>query len=368
MKQFFAFVRKEMLHILRDRRSLLVIFGMPIAQILIFGFALSNEVKNTHIGVLDLAKDEQSIRFHQKIEESQYFETVQSLTAAEEIDQMLRAGKVQMVLAIPRGFSDDLAHINQTQVQVITDGTNPNLATTLYNYVFSITRDFQRSLMSRKELPYTIHVSTRMLYNPQMKGEYNFVPGVIALVLMLICTMMTSVSIVKEKELGNMEILLVSPMNPLTIVVSKAIPYIFMGLLILTIVLILSVTVLHVPIQGSLLLLYGVSLIFIFSALALGLLISSFTNSQQMAMMISLMGLMLPTVMFSGFMFPIESMPVALQFISNLVPAKWYFYSIQGIMIKGLGARAILKEILILVGFAIIFIGLSVKKFQIRLA
>ncbi len=207
-----------------------------------------------------------------------------------------------------------------------------------------------------------------MLYNPQMKGEFTFVPGVIALILMLICTMMTSVSIVKEKELGNMEILLVSPMHPLAIILSKAVPYVFLSLLILTVILLLSVFLLHVPIVGSIILLYGVSLIFIIASLALGLLISSFTDSQQVAMMISLMGLMLPTMMFSGFMFPIESMPFPLRMISNIIPAKWYFFSIQAIMIKGLGAGAILKEILILMGFAVFFMGLTLKKFQIRLA
>ncbi len=367
MKQFFAFLRKEVQHILRDRRTLLVIFGMPVAQIVIFGFALSNEVKNTRIVVYDQRQDELSARLLDQIEASQYFETVKRLSSHAEIDASLRSGFAKMVLVVPSGFGQQLLHANQSPLQVITDGTNPNLSTTLINYVSRICRDFQDQLNEGQQPPYRISVSTKMLYNPQLKGEYNFVPGVIALILMLICTMMTSVSIVKEKELGNMEVLLVSPMHPIVIVVSKAVPYVFLSLIILSVILLLSYFLLGVPIVGSVLLLYGISLIFILAALALGLLISTVTSSQQVAMMISLIGLMLPTIMFSGFMFPVESMPLPLQLISNVVPAKWYFYSIQAIMIKGLGAAAIVKEIVILSFFALGFLGLSIRKFQIRL-
>jgi ABC-2 type transport system permease protein len=207
-----------------------------------------------------------------------------------------------------------------------------------------------------------------MLYNPQLKGEYTFVPGVIALVLMLICTMMTAVSIVREKELGNMEILLVSPLHPLSIIFSKTIPYLVLSLIILSIILIMSVSILNVPIKGNILLLYGVSVLFIFTALALGILISSIAETQQVAMIISLVGLMLPTMLLSGFMFPIESMPLVLQILSNVIPSKWYFYSLQSIMVKGAGVSAILQEVLFLSGFALFFIGVSLKKFNIRLA
>ena len=368
MKSFFAFFYKEVLHILRDHRTLLVIFGMPVVQILIFGFALSNEVKNTRIAVLDQAQDHLSTRLLDRIYASAYFESTLSLTHAKEIDAVLRQGRVQAVIVMPANFASALDHQKQADIQVITDGTNPNLATTLIQYISNITRDFEGDLQMNDQLPYTIVTETKMLFNPQMKGEYNFVPGVIALILMLICTMMTSVSIVREKEMGNMEILLVSPMHPLAIIVSKALPYLFLSLIILTIILVLSVTMLSVPILGSIWLLYGVSLIFITAALALGLLISSLTNSQQMAMMISLMGLLLPTIMFSGFMFPIESMPLPLRIISNIIPAKWYFFSIQGIMIKGLGISSILKEILILTAFCVVFLTISVRKFKIRLA
>lgn len=368
MNQFFAFVQKEVFHILRDYRTLLIILGMPIVQILIFGFALSNEVKNTKIGILDFANDEMSRSLVKQIEASEYFEIVEFLKSSESIAATLRKGKTKMIVVVPAHFEKDLLHQNAAQLQLITDGTNPNLATTLINYVSAITRDFQVRVLDNNDMPQQIKITNRMLYNPQLRGEYTFVPGVIALVLMLICTMMTSVSIVKEKEMGNMETLLVSPMSPLAFIVSKAAPYLLLSLIILTVILWLSVALLDVPIRGSLILIYGVSIIFILAALGLGLVISTMTDSQQTAMMISLAGLMLPTMMFSGFMFPIESMPLPLQLFSNLIPAKWYFYSIQDVMIKGLGIQHIWKEILILTAFTVFFLTLSFTKFKTRLA
>ncbi len=367
MKAFFAFVRKEFYHILRDWRTLLVLIGMPIAQIVLFGFALSNEVKNTRVTILDQSKDEYSRALIEEVSASRYFDIVGTLNDANEIDPKLRSGFAKMALIIPPNFSAELAQQNYAQVQVITDGGDPNLATILVNYTSNVIRDFQSRTFARQPPPYEIKVISRMLYNPQLKGEYTFVPGVIALVLALVCTMMTSVSIVKEKEMGNMEILLVSPMHPLAVIISKAVPYVLLSLGILTIILVLSVLMLQIPIKGSLLLLYSVSFIFILTMLGLGLVISSITNSQQEAMMISLMGLLLPTIMLGGFMFPVENMPRILQLISNAVPAKWYFYSLSDIMIKGLGPSAVLKEVGLLIGFACFFIGLSFQKFKLRL-
>lgn len=367
MKQFLTFLKKEVYHITRDYRTLLVLFGMPIAQILLFGFALSNEVKNTKIGIMDMSQDDKSIQLVEKIKNSEFFDLVELIENAEDIDKSLRRGDTKMVVVIPNGFSKGLSHENDASIQLITDGTNPNLASSLVNFATSIIKDFQFGLTNSSKPPLSINVVSRMIYNPQMKGEYTFVPGVIAMVLMLVCAMMTSVSIVKEKEMGNMEVLLVSPINPLIVILSKAVPYAILSLIILTIILIMSVLIFNVPIKGSILLLYFVSFLFILAALALGLLISTATDSQQVAMLISLMALLLPTMMFSGFMFPIESMPKILQVLSNIVPSKWFFISIQDIMIKGVGIGSILKEILILSAYSIIFIGISLRKFKIRL-
>jgi ABC-2 type transport system permease protein len=207
-----------------------------------------------------------------------------------------------------------------------------------------------------------------MLYNPQLKGAYNFVPGVMAMVLMLVCTMMTAITIVREKERGTMEVMLVSPVQPLKVILAKAVPYLLLSIVNIISILLLSVFVLDVPIKGSLLLLMAEGTLFIITCLSFGLLISNVTDSQQTAMFIALMGMFLPTVMLSGFMFPIENMPLALRVLSNVVPAKWFFTIVKSVMIKGLGLKFIWKETLILLGMTVILLGLSLKNFKIRLA
>jgi ABC-2 type transport system permease protein len=207
-----------------------------------------------------------------------------------------------------------------------------------------------------------------MLYNPQLKGAYNFVPGVMAMVLMLVCTLMTAITVVREKEMGTMEVLLASPIQPLKIIVAKAVPYLLLSMVNIASILLLSVFVLGVPINGNLLLLISESILFTLTCLAFGLLISSSTDSQQVAMFISLTGMFLPTIMLSGFMFPIENMPLPLRIISNLVPAKWYYIIVKDVMIKGVGIGAIWKETLILAGMMVSLLFLAIKKFKIRLA
>lgn len=368
MKQFITFLKKEFAHVLRDTKTLLILFGMPIAQILIFGFALTNEVKNARIVVVDYAKDESSKKLLSRIEASQYFEIEKTVLGPDQIEKTFQEGVVKLALVIPSNFAADLAHQNQAQIQVITDASDPNTANTLTNYISSIIRDYQQELTYNAGIPYLIVPETRMLYNPQLKGVYNFVPGVMALVLMLVCVMMTAVSIVREKEMGTMEILLVSPFKPLMVVVSKAIPYLLLSLINVAIILLLSVFVLNLPIHGSLLLLFAESTLFIITCLTIGIFISVKTASQQVAMLISLMGMMLPTILFSGFMFPIENMPVALQIISNVVPAKWFYIIVKSIMIKGLGFSGIWKETLILAGMTLFLLIVSLKTFKIRLA
>jgi ABC-2 type transport system permease protein len=305
MKQFFSFVKKEFHHILRDRRTMLILLGMPIAQIIIFGFALTNEVKNSKIAVLDNSHDIATTSVINEIKASRYFDIVKNLSDYKNIEAEFKTGKIKLVVVFPQNFNEDLQHFNKAQVQLIADASDPNVANTLTNYATAIIMDYQNQITNEKKLPYTIHTEVRMLYNPQLKGAYSFVPGVMAMVLMLVCTMMTAITIVREKESGTMEVLLVSPVQPLKIVVSKAIPYLLLSIINIMSILLLSVFVLDVPINGSLFLLIAVSILFTLTSLALGLLISSATDSQQTAMFISLVGLFLPTVMLSGFMFPI---------------------------------------------------------------
>lgn len=368
MKQFLIFVKKEFAHVLRDRKTLLILFGMPIAQILIFGFALSNEVKNARIVVMDQAKDNASRSIIARIAASHNFELVHSVNNRRQLQAAFKSGTIKLAVIFPANFNADLLHQNKAQLQVIADASDPNYATTVTNYVSSIVQDYSAELNEQTVIPYRIIPQIRMLYNPQLKGAPNFVPGVMALVLMLICVMMTAISIVKEKETGTMEILLVSPMSPLMIIISKAVPYLLLSLINLSSILLLSTFVLDVPVKGSLLLLFAESTLFIITCLSLGIFISIKTSSQQVAMLISLMGMMLPTILFSGFMFPIENMPLPLQVISNIVPSKWYYMIVKTIMIKGLGFSAIWKETLILTGTTLALLAISLKSFKIRLS
>jgi ABC-2 type transport system permease protein len=368
MKQFINFVKKEFAHVWRDKKTLLILFGMPVIQILIFGFALTNEVKNSKIIVMDQAKDLASQQIITKIAASRYFDIERAVMNSQQIETAFKKGKIKMAIVFPAGFNEALLHQRKAQIQVLADASDPNTASMLSNYVASIVQDYQSSLDQTSTVPYRIVPEVRMLYNPQLKGAHNFVPGVMALVLMLVCVMMTAISIVKEKETGTMEVLLVSPFKPILVILSKAVPYLILSLINVASILLLSVYVLDLPVNGSVLLLFAESTLFIVTCLSLGIFISVKTDSQQLAMLISLMGMFLPTVLFSGFMFPIENMPYPLQLISNIVPAKWFYIIVKSIMIKGLGFSAIWKETLILAGVTLILLVVSLKSFKIRLA
>lgn len=368
MKQFLSFVKKEFYHIWRDKRTMFILLGMPIVQIVIFGFALTNEVKNSNIAILDNSKDEATTSLTAQLDASRYFALEKNLTTYKQVEEEFHKGKIKLAVVFPQNFGEDLKHFNKAQVQLIADATDPNTANQLSNYATAIIMDYQDRITHDKKLPYTINTEMRMLYNPQLKGAFNFVPGVMAMVLLLVCTMMTAITIVKEKELGTMEIILVSPMRPQMVVLAKAVPYLLLSTINIASILLLSVFVLEVPINGSLFLLVFESILFILVSLSLGLLISSRAESQQTAMFISLIGMFLPTVMLSGFMFPIENMPVVLRTISNIVPAKWYYSIVKSVMIKGVGLSGVLKETLILSGMMLFFLSMAIKRFKIRLA
>ena len=367
MKQLITFIKKEFHHILRDTRSMLVLIGLPIVQLLIFGFAITTEVRNANIAILDNSKDEITQDIITKIESSQYFDIDRTISTNEQIEKSFKSGRIKLAIVFQPNFQNDLSHSNKAQLQIIADATDPNQATTLTNYISSIVMDYQNEMNKQNKLPYTIKTEMRMLYNPQLKGAYTSVPGVMGMILLLISAMMTSIAIVREKELGTMEILLVSPMKPWLVVISKVIPYFIISLINVATILILSVFVLGLPIEGSLLLLIGSTIVYIFCALSLGILISTVTETQQAAMLISLLGLMLPVVMLSGYAFPIANMPAILQILSNLVPAKWYIIIVKSVMIKGIGIEQIWKELLILLAMTGTFLLISIKRFKIRL-
>jgi len=367
MKQFITFVRKEFYHIFRDVRTMMILLLMPIIQIILFGFAITTEVKNSKIAIYDPSKDISSQRIIERLKASEYFEVSRYLTNSSELNDVFKDGKVGLVIVFSENFNGTLMHTGKASVQLLADATDPNTATTLTNYASAIIGSYQRDLMAQTNIPFQIVPETKLLYNPQMKSAYNFVPGVLGMILMLICAMMTSISIVREKELGTMEILLASPMKPIYIILAKAVPYFFISCVNLATVLLLSVYVLGVPIAGSLFWLIIVCLLFILVSLSLGLLVSTITDSQLAAMLISGMVFMMPVMLLSGMMFPTENMPIALQWISNIIPAKWFIIIVKDIMIKGVGIASVWKEVSVLCIMALVLIVVSLKNFKIRL-
>ena len=383
MKQFIAFVRKEFYHIFRDRRTMLILLGMPVVQIILFGFAISTEVRNVRVAVLDPSNDVMTRRIIDQLEASEYFKIERLVHSPEELETVFREGDADMAVVFSPQFMDDM-YSGDAQVQLVADATDPNMATTRTNYasgvIASVQQEMLREILSKSQAASmssgvsavsssggTLVPDLKLLYNPQMKSTYNFVPGVMGLILMLICAMMTSISIVREKETGTMEILLVSPVRPLFVILSKAVPYFVLSFVNLVMILLLSVYVLEVPVAGSLFWLIAVSLLFIFVSLALGLLISSVTRTQVAAMLASGLILMMPTMILSGMIFPIESMPLVLQGISAILPARWYIQAVRKLMIEGVDVTLVMQEIGILALMAVVLITISFKKFKNRL-
>ena len=367
MKQLIAFIRKEFYHVFRDRRTLLILFGIPIAQIILFGQALSSEVKNIGIAVLDEANNTYSQEITHRLQASPYFKLKDPLYHYNQVEDQFKRGEIKAALIFPPDFGKDLYTPSGTSLQLITDGSDPNTAKTVQNYFSAMVASYQQELNPAVQMPYQITVENRMLYNEEQNGSMNFVPGVIALVFMIVSTALTSVAVVREKELGTMEILLVSPFNPLKILIAKAVPYLILSLINFTVILLLSVYMLDVPIRGNLLLLYAESTLFIIICLSLGLLISTSISSQQTAMLIAMMGMMLPTAFFTGFMFPIENMPLVFQGIAKVFPSSYYYAIVKKVMLKGLDFSYIWKETLILIAMAVLFLSLAMKKFKVRL-
>lgn len=363
-----GFIIKEFYHIFRDVRTMIILFGMPVVQILLFGFALTNEIKNARIAVLDPSKDEMTREITNKIVASGYFMLDENLQSYDQIEENFRKGRIKQVIIFENNFADRATKEGSGGVQIIGDASDPNTASLLANYTIGILNAYQIELGQESAgMPVRIIPETKMLFNDELKGVYLFVPGIITVLLMLVCAMMTSISIAREKELGTMEILLVSPLKPIQIIVGKVTPYVILSFINAITILVLSYFVFGMPIRGSLVMLLLQSMLFIVMALSMGILISTISKDQQVALMISLAGLMLPTILLSGFIFPIENMPKALQLLSNIMPSKWFIIIVKNIMLKGVGIAYFWKETLIIFGMALIFIALSVRNFKIRL-
>ncbi|MBO5578940.1 MAG: ABC transporter permease [Prevotella sp.] len=352
MRQFVSFVIKETKHILRDRRTMLILFGLPVVLMLLFGFAITNDVKDVRTVIVTSQMDHQTRQAVDRLAASEYFIITATVSSPGEAELLLRHQRADLAVVFGKDFAS-----KKSGVQLMVDTSDPNMAQQWTAYA--------QSILSTPNTLSTPNI--KLLYNPRMKSAYNFVPAIMGMLLLLICAMMTSVSIVREKERGTMEVLLVSPVRPLMIIIAKAVPYLLQAFLILVIILVMSATVLEVPLAGSVGWIIVVSLIYILLALSLGLLISSVAQTQFVALLVSAMVLLLPTVMLSGMLFPIESMPQVLQWISAVMPPRYYIQVMRKLMIMGVGIREVLQEVCILCGMTLLLLMVALKKFNKRL-
>lgn len=365
MKRFAAFIVKEFRHLLRDYRTVIIIFGIPLAQLMLFGYVITTEIKNADIAILDHSKDEVTTGITNKLLSSGYFRLSRQIQSVDEIEPIFRKGNVKMVVVFEKNFGQHFLKTGKAKMQLITDASELNTANILANYTRGIVNNYVREHNPEGSIP--ISIEHRMFYNEQLRSANMFVPGVITLILMLISAMMTSVSIAREKEMGTMEILLVSPLRPIQIILGKVIPYLTLSFLNSVLIIGVGYFVFGVPVKGSLVLLFFLCLLFILLALSIGITISTVAKTQQTAMMISLVGLMLPTILLSGFIFPIANMPFPLRWLSLVMPPRWFLSAIKDVMLKGVGLLYIWKQVVILMAMLFFFIFISVKKFKIRL-
>ena len=359
MKQFIAFVIKETKHILRDKRTMLILFGMPVVMMLLFGFAITTDVKNVRTVVVTSEMSPRTQQAVERLAQSEYFVITQTVNTPREAEQLIRSQKADMALVF----------VQNRGMQIMVDGSDPNMAqqwTTYALQTIAADRSAPATLHAAKnDSPITIHTS--LLYNPQMKSAYNFVPAIMGMLLMLICAMMTSISIVREKEKGTMEVLLVSPVRPLMVIIAKAVPYLILAFGILITILLMARFVLGVPLAGSLFWILAVSTLYILLALSLGLLISNVAQTQLVALLLSAMVLLMPVVMLSGMLFPVESMPTILQWISAIVPPRYYIETMRKLMIMGVGIGEVAHEVAMLAVMTVVLLAIALKKFNVRL-
>ncbi len=365
MKQFRAFVIKEAKHILRDKRTMLILFGMPVVLMFLFGFAITTDVKNVRTVVVTSEMSPLTQQAVERLAQSEYFVITQTVSTPQEAEQLIRSQKADISLTpspSPKGEGS-----RNLQWQIMVDGSDPNMAQQWTTYAQSILSQPVDSKHYSLPSPIGEGQGVRLLYNPQMKSAYNFVPAIMGMLLMLICAMMTSISIVREKEKGTMEVLLASPVKPLMVIVAKAVPYLVLAFGILVTILLMARFVLGVPLAGSLFWILAVSILYILLALSLGLLISNVARTQLVALLLSAMVLLMPVVMLSSMLFPVESMPTILQWLSAIVPPRYYIQAMRKLMIMGVGIGEVAREVTVLAGMTVVLLAIALKKFNVRL-
>ncbi len=366
--QFLAFTQKEFFHILRDRKTLLVLVVLPISQLLIFGFALNSSLTEMPTAVLDLSNDRMSRQIISKIDASSTFKVEEYVHSMQEVDELFKSGKLSQVFVFMPGFEREIKRTGKGNVQIIMDASLQINASTLESYILATLLEYQQEINAGRELPIQIIPEVKMRYNPRLDSAFHFVPGVIGIVLMLVCSMMASLAIVKEKESGTMEVLLVSPVRPPVIILAKLVPYLLVGMINIVVILLISVFILNVPIAGNIFLLFLVGTIFTLSSLALGIMVSVLTKTQRSAIIISIAGLMLPAITLSGFIFPLGSLSLLMKVIVHLMPVTLFISAARNIMIKGVGMDAVYPELFGLIVITVVLIVISIKCFKNRLS
>ena len=366
MNALRGLLRKEWRHIMRDRRTLAVIVLMPVVQVILFGFAIRTDVKDIRLVVVDPAPDYVTLELRHRLEATEAFRTVAVLQTTERLDQLFQKSEAEEAVVFEPQFASRLERGLPARVQIIADATEPNTGSMRQNYAMAVIRQFQRD---RGEPAAGVQISARLRtrFDPTAESSHLFVPGLMAFVLTIISALMTAISLTREKETGTMEALLVSPLRPWQIIIGKVMPYLVVGFVSVILVIGEARLVFQVPLRGSVVLLLAEGLLYILVSLSLGMLISSKTNSQRVAMMGAMLGTMLPTLLLSGFIFPIESMPTVLQWVSNVIPARWFVTIARSIMLKGIGLAYLWQETLILCGMAAALLVLSTRSFHTRL-
>ena len=366
MRAFLGFVRKETLHLLRDRQTLAILILFPVVQVLIFGFAVRTDVRDIAIAIVDPTPDVATSELRERIAASDRFHIVGVTPSAQGLDLQFRHGTIRQALVLPTDVERRIGRGDSLPVQLLTDGSDPNTGGIMQGYATAIVERWYRDAVPARAT-LRIEPQARMRYNPTLESSHLFVPGLVAFVLTIVSALMTAISISREKETGTMEMLLVSPIRPTAIVAGKVMPYIVLGFVSVLLVLVAARTVFRVPLRGSLVLLLAESGLYIVTALALGIVISTKAPNQRTAMIAALAGLMMPTLLLSGFIFPIDSLPQPLRWLSYIVPARWFLTIVRGIMIKGAGLATLWQETLILVGMTLFLLVKGSRGLAIRL-
>jgi ABC-2 type transport system permease protein len=374
MSALVGLLRKEAYHIRRDRRTLGVIIFLPVVQVLLFGFAIRTDVENVRLAIVDPAPDHATLALRNRFGATDNFRLTAVVPRVDALEELFQRGTAQQAVVFAPGFADRIARGLPAQVLIITDATEPNTGSAAQGYALTVIQAYERDLLeprtpgSARSADVRIIPTVRMRFNPTRESSNLFVPGLMAFILTVISALMTAISLAREKETGTLEALLVSPLKPWQIIVGKVLPYLAVGFVSILLVILQARLIFNVPLRGSLLLLLAEGLLFILVSLSLGILISSRTSSQRVAMLGAMIGTMLPTMLLSGFIFPIESMPLPLQIVTNVVPARWFVEIARSIMLKGVGLAYLWQETLVLAVMAVALLVASTRSFSERLA